>query len=109
MTGSALLDLGVLEFLQTLETLTYTEYVSEGTFAGRVYKLRHDPNGALVAYVKVLQGTLRVRDEVRYRNGEHLKSEKINQLRCYSVNKYNAVYYTIIKCNYWTAQPPLEL
>ncbi|MCG7345900.1 TetM/TetW/TetO/TetS family tetracycline resistance ribosomal protection protein [Sporosarcina sp. ACRSL] len=82
--GSALKDIGVLEFLTKLDLLTATDYMDTGDFAARVYKVRHDENGNRVTFLKVLQGSLRVRDEVKYGD----KSEKITQIRRYNGNKY---------------------
>ena len=64
--GSALKDIGVLDFLAKLDLLTETNYMDTGDFAARVYKVRHDENGNRVTFLKVLQGGLRVRDEVQY-------------------------------------------
>lgn len=83
--GSALKDVGVVEFLEKFDQLTTTAYLDDGNFAARVYKVRHDENGHRVTYLKILQGMLSVRDELNY--GAH--SEKITQMRHYSGTKYN--------------------
>ena len=85
--GSALKDIGVIDFLEKFDQLTETSYSDEGNFSGRVYKIRHDENGHRITYVKVLQGMLNVRDEVRY--GDSI--EKVTQLRAYNGMKYIAV------------------
>lgn len=82
--GSALKDIGILEFLAKLDLLTETNYVDTGNFAARVYKVRHDENGNRVTFLKVLQGGLRVRDEVQYAD----TIEKITQIRRYNGNKF---------------------
>lgn len=44
-SGSALKDVGVLEFFEAFDLLTETTYTSLDDFAGRVYKIRHDERG----------------------------------------------------------------
>ncbi|MFS0690885.1 translation factor GTPase family protein [Sporosarcina sp. 179-K 8C2 HS] len=85
--GSALKDIGVLDFLEKLELLTETNYVDEGEFEARVYKVRHDENGNRVTFLKVLQGSLHVRDEVQYAS----KLEKVTQIRRYNGSKFQTV------------------
>lgn len=85
--GSALKDIGVLEFLEKLDFLTATYYVDEGDFAAHVYKVRHDENGNRVTFLKVLQGSLRVRDEVQYAG----KVEKVTQIRRYNGKKFQTL------------------
>ncbi len=64
--GAALTGEGIGEFLAALFRLTDTDYESQATapFSARVYKVRHDPQGARVCFFKVLAGTVRVRDDV---------------------------------------------
>lgn len=82
--GSALKDIGVLEFFEKFHMLTETMYDETGKFGGRIYKIRHDENGNRITFMKILQGTLHVRDEVSY--GE--RTEKITQIRMYNGNKF---------------------
>jgi ribosomal protection tetracycline resistance protein len=90
-SGSALLDLGIEAFLKKLNQLTETHYTKIESFAGRVYKIRHDQNGTRISFIKVLSGTLKVRDEVNYGNVEDSISEKVTQIRVYNGNKYKTV------------------
>jgi ribosomal protection tetracycline resistance protein len=90
-SGSALLDIGIDSFLKKLNQLTATHYTKNESFTGRVYKIRHDQNGTRISFIKVLRGTLRVRDEVNYGNVEDSISEKVTQLRVYNGNKYKTV------------------
>ena len=112
--GSALLDEGIVEFINVLDELTFTNYddkekilkevmnkiYKEGNnsdideehmyenkdkFSGVVYKVRHDENGNRVTFIKCLTGELKVRDEVEYK--DHIK-EKISSIRIYNGNKY---------------------
>src|SRR5690606_39222796 len=86
-SGSALKDEGIVEFLGQLDFLTETDYDHEGPFAGRVYKIRHDENGARITFIKVVSGTLHIRDEVSYGKWENRKNEKATQLRVYNGEK----------------------
>lgn len=66
MSGSALQDTGIAEFMEQLHLLFEVEYQDNAPFGGRVYKIRHDPNGARLTYIKALSGVLQVRDELDY-------------------------------------------
>ncbi|MEW8957442.1 GTP-binding protein, partial [Clostridium sp.] len=87
-SGSALLDIGIKDFLEKLHSLTYTEYKDKDNFGGMVYKVRHDENGVRVTYIKGLKGSLKVRDEICYeKHGERIH-EKVTQIRRYNGNKF---------------------
>ncbi|MEI4771249.1 translation factor GTPase family protein [Psychrobacillus sp. FJAT-51614] len=86
-SGSALKDIGIIEFLDMLDVLTETSYNSEDDFAAQVYKIRHDESGNRVTFLKLLSGNLKIRDEVNY--GE--LTEKITQIRVYSGNKFQTI------------------
>lgn len=86
-SGSALKDIGIIEFLEKLDLLTESSYYQQKAFSAQVYKIRHDESGNRVTFLKLLSGKLKVRDEVRY---EEL-AEKITQLRVYSGNKFKTV------------------
>lgn len=83
LSGSALQDMGIIEFLDKFNELTYTEYNKEEEFSGLVYKIRHDDQGMRIAFIKALTGELKVKDEIG--------DEKVNQLRIYNGNKYKTV------------------
>lgn len=94
--GCALQDKGVVEFLYGLDEITYTDYEepkeSDDKFTGYVYKVRYDENGNRVTFVKVLSGSIKVKDEVIYGENEDNKiCEKINGLRSYNGNKFNVI------------------
>jgi len=94
MAGSALQDVGIIEFLSVLDALTFTDYSSVGEFGGRVFKLRHDDQGNRVTYIKALSGTLSVKDKLCYGEIEEdgtRPSEKVNQIRIYNGNKFKTV------------------
>ncbi|MBU9722611.1 MULTISPECIES: GTP-binding protein [Bacillaceae] len=93
--GSALKDEGIVQFLENLSVLTETEYAEREneSFAGRVYKIRHDGVTRLT-FIKAIQGSLKVRDMLRYGNGRDdvdEKSEKITEIRKYNGPKYKVV------------------
>ncbi len=78
LSGSALHDLGVREFLDLFTLLTETEYDESQPFAGRVYKIRHDEQGVRLTYIKAISGALHVRDDLPYGDGI---MEKVTQIR----------------------------
>lgn len=106
--GSALQDDGIVEFLNAIDKLMYTNYNEDEKFSGRVYKIRHDENGNRITFIKALTGTLKVRDEVSYggeiQEGYNLDStidampiyvneitEKISSIRIYNGSKFKTV------------------
>ena len=90
-SGTALQDEGIVEFLQALEEVTFTEYNKNNDFSGIVYKIRHDNNGTKITFIKALSGILKVRDELNViREDEDLK-EKISSIRVYNGSKFTTV------------------
>jgi ribosomal protection tetracycline resistance protein len=87
VNGSALHDSGIEFFLEQLDLLTKTNYSSEEPFEGRVYKIRYDEKGSRLTFIKCLQGSLKVRDEIRYGQS----CEKITQIRLYNGSKFKTV------------------
>ena len=88
--GSALKLQGVAQLLETLDAYApEPEYPAE--FAARVYKISRDPQGGRLTWLKVTGGSLKVRESISYvnRSGEN-QEEKIQQLRCYSAEKFTA-------------------
>lgn len=90
-SGSALQDIGVADFFEKLDALTFTEYDESLPFAGRVYKIRHDKSGVRVTYIKALSGTLKVREELSYGHEENRIYEKITQIRSYNGSRFKTV------------------
>ena len=90
MYGSALQDIGINEFIKRLDYLTHTNYNKEDDFIGKVYKVKYDDNKNRVTYIKALQGSIKVKDEVNYSQGNNV-NEKINEIRIYNSNKYTSV------------------
>lgn len=81
--GSALKMLGVEEFLRGfLDYAQSPSYPEE--FGARVFKIARDGQGTRLSYMKITGGSLRVKALL---SGE----EKVNQIRIYSGEKYEAV------------------
>ena len=84
MSGVALEGKGVPEFLRVLSTLTRTDYDDAAPFAARCYQVRHDPQGQRLCFLKLLSGTLHVKDELP-------GGQKVNELRVYHGEKFRPV------------------
>ena len=95
--GSALKDEGVAAFINSLNTL-YTPYGESADydtssaksddevaeeFAGKVFKITRDEKEERISHVKVLQGSVSVREVVR--------EEKVSGIRIYDGQKYSTV------------------
>lgn len=90
LSGSALQDQGIENFLSIFNYLTISNYNEEGVFSGRVYKIKHDDNGTRLTFIKALNGSIKVRDEVSYgRDSEII--EKISSIRVYNGSKFTTV------------------
>lgn len=84
--GSALKLTGVGEFLDCL--YNYTEMPQYGDeFAGKVYKISED-KGQRLTFLKVTGGSLKVKEILA--SPKNKNSEKINQIRIYSGDKFTA-------------------
>ena len=81
MAGVALEGKGVEEFLHILSDLTPVKYEDSAAFAAQCYQVRHDPQGQRICFLKILSGSLRVKDELP-------DGQKVNELRCYHGDKY---------------------
>lgn len=79
--GSALKDEGIETFLEQLDTFTETNFSNDAPFSAQVYRIRHDENKNRLTFIKVLSGSLQVREEVSYGNEI---TEKVTQLRAYN-------------------------
>lgn len=89
--GSALKLDGVEELIAGIGRFSASrEYKTD--FAARVYKIGRDDRGARLTYLKITGGCLRSREKIEYlnRDGEQI-TEKIDQLRKYSGEKYETV------------------
>ncbi len=77
--GAALSGDGIDSFLAAMDAVTDTDYADREAdpFAARVYKIRHDAQGMPIAYMKVLGGSVRVKDDAAHAGDVR----KINDLR----------------------------
>ncbi|MGL5651471.1 MAG: GTP-binding protein [Paraclostridium sp.] len=91
LRGSALHDIGIHEFLEKLDLLTYTEYKNDEDFIGKVYKVKYDESRNRITYVKAIRGKMKVKDEVSYILGDDIHTEKINSIRIYNSNKFESI------------------
>ena len=87
--GSALKLEGVKELLDGLIRYGRGMYEKRSqsaseAFGGLVYKIGRDAKGTRLTYLKVVSGSLRVKDKVSYKDLE----EKIDQIRIYSGDRY---------------------
>ena len=84
--GSALKEEGIEPLLSCLYRWG-TGYAGDPgkPFAGRVYKIGRDKNGARLTYMKILAGTLRVKDSIPMKRADGTEfNEKADQIRFYS-------------------------
>lgn len=84
MAGVALEGRGVEEFLHILSCLTVVAAPDDSTLAAQCYQVRHDPQGQRICFLKLLSGSLKVKDELP-------DGQKVNELRCYHGDRYRAV------------------
>lgn len=81
--GSALNQTGVQDFWEWFHRLTVTAYAEKTAepFGAFVYKIRCE-NGNRFAFLKVTQGTLRVKERVRISGDDGtIQTEKVNEIR----------------------------
>ncbi|KEH97144.1 translation elongation factor G [Clostridium botulinum C/D str. BKT12695] len=87
--GSAINGIGIKELLDCIEgILPYSSGNDDEEFSGVVYKIKYDDKIGKLAYVKVLNGKIKVRYTIINNLGEE---EKITQIRKYNGDKYNSV------------------
>lgn len=79
LRGAALSGQGVKELVSLLSRLSEDEPPDSDKLDARVYKIRREPNGDRVVFVKIHSGVLRPRDAFRLGDS----SEKVYQLRRY--------------------------
>ena len=88
--GAALKLEGVTEFLNGLEKYTTApQYPVE--LGAKVYKITRDPQNNRLTHLKITGGRLKVRDSITNQSSGQDWTEKINQIRIYSGEKYTAV------------------
>ncbi|MDV4151069.1 translation factor GTPase family protein [Clostridium sp. AL.422] len=88
--GSALQDEGIHNFINIFNELTFSNYNEKDNLSGRVYKIKYDNNGTRITFIKILNGEIKVRDEVSYGKSKEIR-EKISSIRIYNGNKFITV------------------
>lgn len=89
-SGSALKMIGVQEFLESFSKYVIQNNNYEG-FGAKIFKISQDENNSRLTHLKVTGGSLKVKDIIEINE----TSEKINEIRIYSGEKYvnvNEVY-----------------
>ena len=86
--GSALHQKGVMEMLGVIGKTLSIDKKSETDFAARVFKVIYDKKGTKVTFLKCLSGSLTIRDEVIYKDGNR---EKITEIRSYQGKSYTNI------------------
>ncbi|HHX60533.1 MAG TPA: TetM/TetW/TetO/TetS family tetracycline resistance ribosomal protection protein, partial [Epulopiscium sp.] len=84
--GSALRLEGVETFMQSLVKYT-SSFLYPKEFGAKIFKVTRDQQGNRLTYMKLTGGSLKVKDSLT--NG--IWQEKINEIRIYSGEKYEAV------------------
>lgn len=84
--GSALRQMGIEGFMKGFDALTLESQYPEA-FGARVFKISRDPQGNRLTHLKITGGRLSVRDLLQTEDWE----EKVNQIRVYSGDKFEAV------------------
>lgn len=91
--GSALKFQGVEEFLNLMKEYSLQpEYSKE--FGARVFKIARDEQGNRLTYMKITGGSLKTKESLTNAGsmaGEEVWSEKVNQIRIYSGEKFTVV------------------
>ena len=88
--GAALSGQGVPALLEGLETLTRCP-AWPSSFGARVYKISRDKQGVRLTHLKLTGGSLRVKATLQGGEGDARWQEKVNQIRIYSGERYQAV------------------
>lgn len=86
--GSALYDENIDVLLDILHNLSETNYDESKSFIGRVYKIKSEENKQKLTFIKILEGKLKIKDEVCYKKDNEILREKINEIRLYKGDKF---------------------
>ena len=102
--GSALKLSGVQEFMEGMERYMHADAVGKGAdedgaernarqcFGAKVFKISRDGQGNRLTHLRVTQGSLKVKDILSSgSDASEPWEEKVNQIRIYSGEKYEAV------------------
>lgn len=86
--GSALRMDGIDGFLEILDRFTAEKKYQEN-FGAKVYKISYDDKGNRLTHMKIMGGTMKVREELEYINSDGEKvTSKISSVRFYSGEKF---------------------
>ena len=61
------------------------------SFGAKIYKITKDNNNNRLTHMKITGGSLKVKDLLTGQNGAKEWSEKVNEIRVYSGEKYDAI------------------
>lgn len=86
--GSALYDENIDILLEILDKLSDTNYDDNKNFTGKVYKIKIEENKQRLTFIKILEGKLKIKDELCYRYENEIIKEKINEIRIYKGDKF---------------------
>ena len=84
--GSALKLEGIEQLIQGIETYTMIPWYPD-EFGAKIFKITRDDQGNRLTHMKITGGKLKVRDALT----NHSWEEKVNQIRIYSGQKFEAV------------------
>ena len=90
MAGSALTGDGVEGFLRFVLQFSPTSYDPKGQLQALCFRVRHESDGQRLCFLKLLRGTLTVRDTLPLPESE-TGGVKISEIRLYSGQKYRRV------------------
>ena len=89
--GSALKLTGVEELLNGI-SMYGKQPVYGDKFGARVFKIAHDTKGNRLTHLKITGGRLQAKELLKTgKNSENTEMEKVNEIRCYSGDKYEVV------------------
>ncbi|TDT70525.1 small GTP-binding protein [Hypnocyclicus thermotrophus] len=89
--GSALLNKGIKEFLESIDILTTTKYIENEDLKARVFKIRYDKNGNRVSFIKIYSGKIKLKQEIEIFDKNNFNKkiiEKIDEIRIYNGKNY---------------------
>lgn len=90
-TGSALQDIGIETFIKVFSKLTIDRKINTKELSAFVYKIKYDDKKQRWTYLKILNGELKVRNEIKYMKNSQETFEKITQIRKYSGSSFEEI------------------
>ncbi len=89
--GSALKNNGVDTLLNALDIYTREKNFSKTLFGARVYKINTAPDGTRLTYMRIVGGTLSVKESITVPTDEGEVTERVEQIRLYSAERFKQV------------------